>query len=445
MEIARLFDQELNIVNEWFQLTSDGFLRNDIIKKLETKYRIHSHKKAFTCLCCSQPVSLVLREDSPHFRHQGERCPSAENYITHTRLIDNHENGQIHRAGRAILKTYLEGQLKIRGVTVQEGYMYRSQLRIVPDFILSFPDGSIWSVDYVTGKREDESYKNYISKRTKIYRSAGFKPHYFIDFSWIADIPERSIVALYLAEMQMKSHSKVDTHWSEFVQEFIDVFGASFVLQELFGVQQKNFDDPVLEFVEGKVYSLTYVDPGSGKAWIHRIIPANQKFGYLIHRSQIPLEKAASLNNELNEFQWWADDETEDMRKALERLTNAFEMQSSQMLNVEWNEVALEKEDLSSEIALDFTLEDEHNLEKQTVPFMELKSGTIENRISSMMSTTDAWQIYDFLSLNKGRIPSIERKAIRLRAFNIIGLIENPNQISAELRKALIEIATISN
>jgi hypothetical protein len=322
MEIARLFDQEIDISEKWLTQASNGSSREKIVRTLEDKYRIHSQKKAFECVCCRQPVSLVLREESPHFRHQGDRCPSAENYVKYINGIGNGENILTHRVGRAILRTYLEGQLKPHSIVVQEGYMCRSALKIVPDFILSFPNGTTWSVDYVTGSREDESYNNYIMKRTTTYQAAGFKPFYFIDSSWIADVPDRSIVSLYLAEAQMKIQSSVDRQWTAFVQEFYETFGSSFVRKELFGIQRESIGMQSFAPEEAtEVCSLAYVDPGKGQAWIERFIPTKKKFGYHLHRASISLEKATSLSPTKDEFQWWGIDETEDMRACLERLT----------------------------------------------------------------------------------------------------------------------------
>lgn len=88
-----------------------------------------------------------------------------------------------------------------------------------------FPSGEKWAIDYVTGSREDESYNNYLLKRTAAYQAAGFQPFYFIDASWITEVPNRSMISLYLAENQMKFHSSIDQDWSDFVNELMETFG----------------------------------------------------------------------------------------------------------------------------------------------------------------------------------------------------------------------------
>jgi hypothetical protein len=56
-----------------------------------------------------------------------------------------------HRAGRAILKTILEGKLKPYGIQIEEGYRYRKVLSFVPDFVFSLPTGKVAAIDYITG------------------------------------------------------------------------------------------------------------------------------------------------------------------------------------------------------------------------------------------------------------------------------------------------------
>ncbi|AJS58382.1 hypothetical protein [Paenibacillus sp. IHBB 10380] len=269
MEIAKLFDQDILIAKEWFEHSENGVPQENIVSLLEEKYRIHSKKKAFSCICCNQPVSMVLRIDSPHFRHQGDSCPSAQNFERYTNRVQAVEEPTKHRAGRAILRTYLEGQLKPYSVVVQDGYLIRTLLKMVPDFILTFPDGTNWSIDYVTGSRQDESYHNYIQKLSKTYRAAGFKPFFFIDSSWLAEVPDCSIVSFYKAEQQMTTKSETDLQWSAFVSEFISAIGKPFVLREWFGVRNYFGHDAIQT---SDVFSLAYVDLGAGKAFIQRLV-----------------------------------------------------------------------------------------------------------------------------------------------------------------------------
>ncbi|CAG7651219.1 hypothetical protein ACFQI7_27560 [Paenibacillus allorhizosphaerae] len=458
MEIARLFDQVINIAEEWFIIASDGSSRENIVRTLEAKYRIHSQKKAFSCLCCTQPVSLVLREESPHFRHEGDRCPSANNYDKYISRIRSSENILTHRVGRAILRTYLEGQLKPHGIIVEEGYIYRAALKIVPDFILTFPNGSTWSVDYVTGSREDESYNNYILKRTMTYQAAGFKPIYFIDSSWIADVPDRSIVSLYLAEAQMKIQSTVDKQWSAFVQDFYETFGSSFVFRELFGVQRESFGVQAFTPEEKEVFSLAYVDPGEGQAWIERFIPTTRKFGYHIHRATITLEKATSLSETKDEFQWWGLKETEEMRACLERLTHQYETEQAAIAEreAELREALKRKQEEEAErkarrnrhLGIDGTLlfTPEDNSYTGTFESFNLPASNIDSlieRINMGMSAAEAWHIHSIVSTKKSSISYSTLERLRAKARTVMGPIRNPNPIPFDLRKALIDLAML--
>jgi hypothetical protein len=451
METAKLFDLEINLAEEWIAKVSDGLSREKIIRVLEEKYRIHSQKKAFLCLCCNQPVSLVLREDSPHFRHQGDRCPSADNYVKYVNRVKSGEKDQTHRVGRAILRTYLEGQLKPRGIVVQEGYMYRTALKIVPDFILQFPNGDKWSVDYLTGSREDETYNNFILKRTATYQAAGFKPYYLIDASWIADLPDRPIVSFYLAETQIRNQSKIDQEWSAFVQEFIETFGLSFVLRELFGVLREGFGNRDFTSDFQNVYSLAYVNPTEGRASIQRFIPISKKFGYHIHSASISLEKATSLSEKLNEFQWWGDNETEDMITCLNHLSNQYEMEQAVLLEHETEMLKLREtlnhqQDQSVNFVLDpDTLTPKTNEDDSITPnlFFETTNDSIDEKITPKMTVAEAWDLHSFIRSSKSSISKYMLNKIHERACSVMGPITNPNPIPHDLREVMIELALV--
>lgn len=87
MEIARLANQDIDILREWSDLNISGHSFDSAVETLEQKYRIHSQKHGFSCKCCNQEVTLVLRKGSPHFRHQGERCPSADNFKSYIKRV----------------------------------------------------------------------------------------------------------------------------------------------------------------------------------------------------------------------------------------------------------------------------------------------------------------------------------------------------------------------
>jgi hypothetical protein len=451
MEVARLFDQNVFITQEWFIQSNAGIPQENIIRTLEEKYRIHSQKKIFECLCCGQTVSLVLRADSPHFRHQGVPCAGGTNYNTYNKSIKSGDDGLKHRAGRAILRTYLEGQLRQHHVEVQEGYMCKTLLKVVPDFLLMFQDGSVWSVDYITGIRQDESYNSFIKKRTTTYTAAGFKPFFFIDSSWLAKVPERSLVSLYLAESQMKIKSSMDQTWTEFIQEFVEAFGEDFLLRHWFEVN-KSHNVKVWE-----VYSLLYVDPNAGEAIIQRFIPAQTKVGLHVYRSTITLEQATSLNETGNEFRWWEESETERMTDRLQELTMQYEREQELLTEREQDrqqqmllmEKELEKTVNTSNVGKSLG-QVSHSKKMTDGNGDELlkeihihEYSTIVNAIHTEMSVPDSMLLHQIIKDNKSRLSNDAKRAIRQQARLVMGPINKPNKITKELRDVLIEIALI--
>ena len=192
MEIAKLLHKNIRLDEERLKYENNGFQWPEIERKLNKLYRMHSDKNAFTCLCCGKPVKMVLISTKTcHFRHLHEDpCPGKENYGEYRKKVAGQENEYKHKVGKAFLREYLEGQLKIHGIEVKDGYVYAKKLRIVPDLLLHFPNGLIWAIDYVTGTKEDENYNNYIKKRITTYTEAGFRPFFFIDKSWLSVHPE---------------------------------------------------------------------------------------------------------------------------------------------------------------------------------------------------------------------------------------------------------------
>lgn len=64
----------------------------------------------------------------------------------------------------------MEGQLKIHDIKIQEGYSYRKSLKIIPDLLIYFPNGNIWVVDYITGKKQIDSYEFFYNKEKRSIR-----------------------------------------------------------------------------------------------------------------------------------------------------------------------------------------------------------------------------------------------------------------------------------
>ncbi|SFB63032.1 hypothetical protein SAMN05216312_1273 [Cohnella sp. OV330] len=445
MEIAKIFDQTVDIYQEFLLLTNNGSSLESSYQELNDKYRIHSQKKAIICECCGQPVALVLREGAPHFRHQGEPCPSQENYKRYTTGTRGGESAN-HKAGLAILRTYLEGQLKPHKISVQNGYMCKKALKMVPDFLLNFPDGTIWAVDYITGIREEESYNNYIAKRTETYKTAGFTPFYFIDSSWMANVPDRSVISLFRAEQQIKLRSEIDLQWTEFVKEFVEVFGEAFVLQKLFGISSQ----PIAgrELKEYLVYSLTYIDPGAGKAYIQRFIPTQQsKFGLQVYRAEISLERATSLDQKQQGFTWWEREELTAMQLQMQTLSQQFEVAVTVEAALIAEEV-LEQTRLSEllmiqqeKIKKKITIHNETPVVYDPELASKLFSAEINSMINIDMNPSYARQILAAIKQNKSILSDERLIQIRNQARFVLGPIKNPNPLTPSLRSLLIDIA----
>lgn len=307
MEIAKLLHKNVCLEEERLKYENDGFKWREIERTLNYLYRMHSDKNAFTCLCCGKPVRMVLASRKIcHFRHLHEDpCPGKENYGEYRRKITGQENEYKYKVGKAILREYMEGQLKIHGIEIKDGYVYAKKLRIVPDLLLHFPNGSIWAVDYVTGTKEDESYNNYIKKRIKTYKEAGFRPFFFIDKSWLSVHPETEALSLYLAESQMMEKTEYDEIWEAALYRWVNKYGESIlreVMPNLASIPPASYN----------VKSLVYIDPSEGESFVTRFVPINQKWVNIIHRTaSIPLERLVSLNQGKNGFALFAEGEDE--------------------------------------------------------------------------------------------------------------------------------------
>ncbi|MEK4277638.1 hypothetical protein [Paenibacillus sp. FSL R7-0026] len=431
MEIAKLANQDIHILKEWSNLRSKGHSIDSAVNTLEQNYRIHSQKNGFRCKCCDQEVTMVLRKGSPHFRHQGERCPSANNYKTYIKRVNNYETKDIHSVGRSILRVYLEGQLRIKGVTVEDGYMYRTLLTIVPDFILTFPDGRQWALDYVTGKKQDDTYRNYINKRTNTYKEFGFNPVYLIDSSWIAEHPDHSMVTLYLAEDQMRASSSKDRMWTNFIQEYYDSFGEEFVHRELFGTSSIKRLDPEL-----KIYSLAYVNPNEGLGWIQRIIPYSKKFGYHVHSSTLSLEQLTSLSADMDEFQWWDENEDQVMIDTLNQLSAVFEDE----YEIPHNEPEFPTVSIDNIQAT--AIESINGSNRYEIANASSSAQTILELINENMDVTMASDLVEIIL--KSQMSREDLDLIRAKARSVMGKLSEHRNLPWELREVLIEIALIT-
>lgn len=332
------------------------------------------------------------------------------------------------------MRAYLEGQLKLQGVTVEDGYMYRTLLKIVPDFILTFPDGRQWAVDYVTGKKQDDSYRNYINKRVSTYKEFGFEPYFYIDSSWIAEHPDNSMITLYLAENQMRVSSSKDQMWTNFIQEYYDSFGEEFVHRNIFGTSSIKRLDADL-----KIYSLAYVDPNEGIAWIQRLIPYSKKFAYHVHRSTLTLEQVTTLSADTQEFLWWDDNEDSIMIDTLNQLSAAFENEYE--ANKKEIEAFSSSKDTYKVPPLDSLIfynrtESAHTISSSAQTIVEL--------INENMDVNIGADLIEIVNNQKAQLSREDLEMIRAKARAVMGKFNEHRDLPWRLREVLIEIALIT-
>jgi hypothetical protein len=212
MNVALLNDYEIDIESLGIELEEQGYERSEVKKQLNDRYRRFSQKGDFRCVCCDERVKMVLSEDKVFFfRHYDkEKCSYSENHKTYQSQKENLEDAPKHRAGKAILRTYLEETCKINNIRLIDGYRFKSTLSFVPDFIFEFPNGKRWAVDYLTGLKNDRKYANSLNRRRQTYIQNHFTPIFLFDSYWLAYEPEINHVSLVEGELLCVGQSKQD-------------------------------------------------------------------------------------------------------------------------------------------------------------------------------------------------------------------------------------------
>ncbi|MDF2648229.1 MAG: hypothetical protein K0Q73_4034, partial [Paenibacillus sp.] len=218
MEISLLLTDEVDIEQERRQLQQAGMSWIEIKGELISKYREASKKSLFKCRCCNSRAVMVLNEDkSCFFRHESsEECPGTRNDRQYT-LSAGLENQQKHRYGKAIIKDQLRSNLARFGAKVFDGYLYKADLSLVPDIIVEWPDGAVWSFDYVTGTK-NETYQRYLRRKQGAYRDNGFKSYFFFDHSQFFIKTEQKALALSHAEKGALTFLPEHHAWRELLQ-----------------------------------------------------------------------------------------------------------------------------------------------------------------------------------------------------------------------------------
>lgn len=310
MNVALLNDYEIDIEFLAMDIEEKGYKRNEVIKQLNDRYRRFSQKGDFRCVCCDERVDMVLANDRAfYFRHfDKERCSYSENHKTYTRQKESYEDAPKHRAGKAILRTYLEGICKINNIRLTDGYRFKSTLSYVPDLILEFADGKKWAIDYLTGIKNDRKYANSLNKRRSTYINHHFTPIFLFDSYWLAYEPEINHISLVDGELLCVSQTKEDQLWTEFIKGFEPPLKNTLINERPFSIQVK---------------SMAYFAPHNREISIIRFLQEEdnpKKTRTLYHPIKIPLDQALTITNERTDFTYTNQNEDgyrEELKKHL--------------------------------------------------------------------------------------------------------------------------------
>jgi len=206
MEFAILHHSIVELERERAALVRQGRTLEAAREHLEEKYRIYSREKgAFLCACCSSRVVMVLYADRALFRHyDSEACSGERNYTTYAAgRAKLKELAVKHAEGKEAIRQHLQ-QLQGEGYTFEEGYLYKKELRYVPDFLLNMENGERWAIDYVVTLKGDAAYRRRLRARLACYQAHGFKPLFLLDRSWLA-VTDSAYLAFNHAELSMRA------------------------------------------------------------------------------------------------------------------------------------------------------------------------------------------------------------------------------------------------
>jgi hypothetical protein len=314
MNVALLNDYEIDIDRVSKELEEMGYKRSEVKNQLNERYRRFSQKGNFRCICCDERVEMVLANDKAfHFRHYDkERCAYSENYKTYTNQKESLEDAPKHRAGKAIIRTYLEGTCKTNDIKFSDGYYYKDVLSFVPDFILEFPSGQRWAIDYITGLKNDRKYANSLDKRRNTYVQNDFIPIFLFDSYWLAYEPDIHHISLVDGEILFVGHTTQDDLWTEFIEGL----------------------DPTLKNIlfnsrsySHQVKSMTYIAPHEREIKIIRFLHEKfdpKKTRTLVKPISLPFEQALAIKNDQTSFSYLSQEEDvyrEELRRQLEEIS----------------------------------------------------------------------------------------------------------------------------
>ncbi|PLS02324.1 hypothetical protein [Neobacillus cucumis] len=347
MNVALLNDYEIDIERVGLELEEQGYKRYEVIEQLNKRYRVASKKGDFRCVCCDERVDMVLPDDKVFFfRHYDkETCSYSENHKTY-KSQKSLEDMPKHRAGKAILRTYLEGTCKVNKIRLTDGYRFKSTLSYVPDFILEFPSGQKWAVDYLTGLKTDQKYANSLHKRRNTYIQHHFTPIFLFDSYWLAYEPDINHVSLVDGELLCVGQTQQDYLWTDFIRRLDTKLKDTLFIQRPFNLQVK---------------SMAYFAPYEREINIIRFLQQSdnpRKTRTVYHPINVPLDKALTINHDQSDFTYTNDTE-EEYRQELKRQLELIHQQQEHLRKQQELERAKQEEEARKQRELARTLEEE--------------------------------------------------------------------------------------
>ncbi|WP_219836139.1 hypothetical protein [Paenibacillus sp. R14(2021)] len=117
----------------------------------------------------------------------------------------------------------MQANFKHVSAKVYDGYFFKSELNIIPDVIVEFPD-EVWTFDYVTGTKTDQ-YQRYLLKKQETYASQGFKSFFLFDESQLVIKEGNRAIALSKGEKGSLRFHPSDKHWEDVLIELSNHFG----------------------------------------------------------------------------------------------------------------------------------------------------------------------------------------------------------------------------
>lgn len=261
MEISRLLTEDIHIEDERQSLRKKGLSWAQIEDYLSGEYRAKSQKKLFSCPCCHTPTQMVLVENGVcYFKHwEVEECAGDRNYKRYRKSTDKFQSHK-HRSGVALIRNEIMSILPRFGGEVLPGYVFGRDLRYIPDLIIRWPDGAIWTLDYVNGVKSTE-YQQYLCRKQSFYYENHFKSYFFFNFVDVTVNRKGNAIGLSESERGALRFQSEHRQWTSFIERKIAEFGPHVF-----------FHDPGIIPAESKVRSIVYVDHELNGT-LYRVIP----------------------------------------------------------------------------------------------------------------------------------------------------------------------------